>query len=89
VLSKCANPGCREEFRSLRKGRLFFAEPTTAPTTGVRSAMRKRDKLECFSLCDTCCKLMTVSVDSNHHVVITSIQEPAFFKSALEAFGRR
>lgn len=89
MLSKCANPGCREEFRSIRKGRLFFAEPTTARTTGVTPAMRKRDKLECFWLCDTCCKLMTVSVDSDHHVAITPIQEPASFGSALEAFGRR
>jgi len=27
MLTKCANPDCREEFLSLRRGRLFTAEP--------------------------------------------------------------
>jgi hypothetical protein len=93
VLTKCANPTCSEEFRSLRRGRLYVAEPTTAGTTNVSTATGKRDKLGYLWLCDACCKTMSVTVDSDQHVVITPVQKPVDFESrrfiALKAFGRR
>lgn len=76
MLTKCANPNCREEFRSLRSGRLFVAEPKTH-TRGATTATGRRGKLEYFWLCAACCKSMRVSVDHDHHVVVTSLYGPA------------
>lgn len=72
MLTKCANPICYKEFRSLRSGRLFvmdagigqFTDEATAP---VR---RRPRKLEYSWLCDGCCKTMKVAVDTSHHVVV-------------------
>ena len=72
MLTKCANPTCREEFRSLRWGRLFVTDPATARTSGDVAAPRKGGRLEYFWLCDNCTKTMKVIVDNDHHVVVTS-----------------
>lgn len=76
MLSKCANPSCREEFHSLRRGRLFVAEPTP-PMTRVTTATAKRHKLEYFWLCAECCRTMRVALDRHNYVVVTSLHGSA------------
>ena len=73
MLSKCANPDCPEQFRSLRYGRLFVldtAQPNLEATVPIR---RRPQRLEYFWLCDRCCKSKRVIADVNHRIVVARI----------------
>ncbi len=74
MLSKCANPVCFEEFRSLREGRLFVMDAGAAPSTdGTTAPVKRRPRrLEYFWLCHSCYKTMRVAVDTYHRVFVTS-----------------
>jgi len=74
MLTKCANPICPKEFRSLRSGRLFVIDAGTEQFTDDATARVKRRprKLEYAWLCDKCCKTMKVTVDAKHRVVVIS-----------------
>jgi len=74
MLAKCANSVCLEEFRSLRRGRLFVMDVATPQSTdqlGMQSA-RGQPRLEYFWLCDSCRKTMTIVVDKDYQVGVTS-----------------
>lgn len=79
MLSKCANPQCMEEFYSLRHGRLFVldSQPVRSAEHVASCLARQRELLEYFWLCDQCCKSMRVSVDHEHRVLVTSINDPS------------
>ena len=74
MLTKCANPICLKEFRSLRSGRLFVIDAGTEQFADDATARvrRRSRKLEYAWLCDNCCKTMKVAVDANHCVVVIS-----------------
>jgi len=75
MLDKCANLGCPEEFRSLRRGRLFVMD--TAPRSlcaASPTVRRKPHKLEYFWLCAECCKSKRVVADVNHHIIVASME---------------
>lgn len=67
MLSKCANPGCSEQFRYLHQGRLF----QLAPTPAVASSNVPFDVVhERFWLCDRCAKSMSLVWDGNQAKIV-------------------
>jgi len=58
VLSKCANPGCSEQFRFLHQGKLFLIIPT--PDLQASADDSLPFLYERFWLCDSCSKKMTL-----------------------------
>lgn len=93
VLNKCSNPGCLEEFHSLRSGRLFVTGPANVGTTNKASTTSNPGRLEYFWLCSRCCKTMRITVDPDHRVVVTSLHDPATIApvsvAVSPAFDRR
>jgi hypothetical protein len=61
MLSKCANPACSNTFRYFRDGKLYVSEPNAQSGNCV---------LECFWLCSTCCRDMTIQIDDDHAVTV-------------------
>jgi len=75
MLSKCANPSCREEYRSLRQGRLFVLDTTPRPSLEMTNRGRRTpERLEYFWLCSRCCRSKRVIADVNHRIVVASIE---------------
>jgi len=58
LLSKCANPGCSEQFRFLHQGKLFVIIPTPAVWASVDDSFSFL--FERFWLCDSCSTKMTL-----------------------------
>jgi hypothetical protein len=59
MLSKCANPACSAPFRYLHEGRLFVTE--------IESEDRR---LDCYWLCETCCRTLTVRVETGNGIMV-------------------
>ena len=67
MLSKCANPRCANTFRYFGEGKLYVSEP--------KAQAGNHSVLECFWLCSTCCRDMTVQIDDDH--AVTVLRKPA------------
>jgi len=63
MLSKCANPNCSEQFRYLRKGRIFHSH--AASGGGAPASHQER-----FWLCDRCSKEMTLVKDGTRFKLV-------------------
>lgn len=62
MLSKCANPACRESFRYLHSGRLFQFETRDRPQAqGERMPVQA---VEFFWLCDECATRFSLAADA-------------------------
>jgi hypothetical protein len=68
MLSKCANPGCSQEFRYLGEGRLFQVERSITPESGGKSIRR----IEHYWLCNGCSQAMRIGVLENEVLLIFS-----------------
>jgi hypothetical protein len=76
VLTKCANPSCLEEFRSLRSGRLFVTGPANVRVANNASTTSKPRQLEYFWLCSRCSQTMRITIDRDHQLIVTSLHDP-------------
>jgi len=74
MVGKCANPACSATFRYLHEGELFTVEsktgslkqgPPADPEYAGSSHVR-----ECFWLCPSCCRMMTVQSDGEGGVIL-------------------
>jgi len=74
MLSKCANPGCPQQFHSLRQGRLFVLETTPRSPLKAAQTRHKPERLEYFWLCNRCCKSKRVIADVNRRIVVASTE---------------
>lgn len=67
MLSKCANPGCSEQFRYLHEGKLFQLAATPAiASSGVPFEVLQ----ERFWLCDRCSKSLSLVWDGNRARIV-------------------
>ncbi len=90
MLQKCANPSCSAPFRSLREGRLFFAE--TMPTGSAAPLHGNRPKPlrhEHFWLCEPCSTQFTLRLDSEHGMLAVPINDYVAPRSLNRAAGQR
>lgn len=62
MLSKCVNPACANAFRYFHEGKLYLSN-----SKAQSSASRV---LECFWLCSSCCRDMTIQIDDDHAVMV-------------------
>lgn len=69
MLSKCANPGCNEQFHSITQGKLFHLTPTRE--LEILSEEDFPFLYERYWLCDRCSKKMTVVWDGMQGRVVT------------------
>jgi len=58
MVSKCANPECKEQFRYLHQGKIFHLTPTPDVEKKIRDSSPAL--YERFWLCDKCCRKMTL-----------------------------
>lgn len=66
MLDKCANPTCSETFRKLRDGRVFVIE-VDIYQSGASGPPRRP---QYFWLCNSCSRIMTVTVDKDKRVQV-------------------
>lgn len=74
MLAKCANPSCSSEFHSLFDGRLFIL-PSTANGAGYSSRVNFCGLIQNAQyawLCNSCCRDLTVVLDSENKIKVTS-----------------
>ena len=69
MLSKCANPDCKEQFHTLTQGKLFHLTPT--PEVPVLSEDYFSFLYERDWLCDRCSKTVTVVWDGARARVVS------------------
>jgi hypothetical protein len=72
MLSKCANPICHTTFRYLSEGKLYLIDSKASvvrrgtqaePKHAIRSFI-----YEYFWLCSSCCRDMTIEIDSDYEI---------------------
>lgn len=61
MLSKCVNPACFNTFRYFHEGKLYLSNS---------KAQSRARVLECFWLCSSCCRDMTIQIDDDHAVTV-------------------
>ena len=69
MVEKCANPACRVSFHRLGEGRLFIKEVEGAPRNG-RAHSRQ---LWYFWLCDSCCRTMTIIIETGKEIKVAPL----------------
>lgn len=62
MLSKCANPMCSNVFRYFHEGKLYLSN--------AKAHSSPSRVLECFWLCSSCCRDMTIQIDHDHAVAV-------------------
>jgi hypothetical protein len=67
MLGKCANPACSATFRRLTDGRIFVIEVEPERSAG------NTHQRQCFWLCNSCCRTMTVVVNKGKNVQIVPL----------------
>lgn len=74
MLSKCANPTCSTTFRYLSEGTLYLIDSKAASVRhGARADLKYGGKsciYEYFWLCSSCCRDMTIQIDSNFAISV-------------------
>jgi hypothetical protein len=78
MLTKCANPGCSEQFLYLHQGKLFHLSPI--PELQKFSEESCTGLYERYWLCDQCCKTFTVIWDGFRARVVPllpAVKDPA------------
>lgn len=77
MLSKCANPACRAQFRYLHAGKLFVARYRNSATSNGRASAPDfnpiKEQWRCFWLCSDCSRNMTVEAGSTGGVRIAGL----------------
>lgn len=68
MLSKCANPECRERFLYFGRGKIFHL--SASPNVQALAAELGRSVKERFWLCDGCCRDLTMVWDGSKAKVI-------------------
>jgi hypothetical protein len=63
MLSKCANPSCRNTFRYLYEGKLYVISPREALAGHKPRCSGRSRQLEYAWLCPSCCLYLTIQID--------------------------
>jgi hypothetical protein len=74
MVEKCANPACTATFRRLRDGRVFVTEVEADYRSGASGLMRQR---QCFWLCNSCCRIMTVIAEKGKRAQVVPLPATA------------
>lgn len=82
MLSKCANPDCKETFHYLGKGKLYEIRYDSLAGT-PQPIKRAAGRSERFWLCDDCSNSMTLAVDAAKKVILMPLPARAFVKRAI------
>jgi hypothetical protein len=83
VLSKCANPGCSEQFRYLHQGKLYCLIPT--PEVQAVGNGRIPTLYERFWLCARCSKTLTLIWSGTQATVVPLPAKPVSMPEVLSA----
>ena len=75
MLSKCANPGCSNQFRYLHQGKIFVLTPI--PELEEAGLCVLQSFHERFWLCECCCKEMKIVWDGIGPKLIRLYAQPA------------
>jgi hypothetical protein len=82
MVSKCANPNCKAQFRYLKEGKLFQVETAKLAKSGDRGDKKPPHKIENFWLCDKCSVTLTVAIERHKGVVVVPIRKPFFQRAS-------
>ncbi len=84
MVTKCANPGCRNHFLYMNDGKVFRFEARCAPdgdaSFGNRNEAARR--IEFFWLCSNCAAGMTVIYDKSRGVAVQRLASRAYATAA-------
>lgn len=78
MLSKCANPTCKARFRSLREGKLFHFDVSSAErstTLRIVGGKKSPQKVEHYWLCADCSGMMTLA-QSRSGITVVPLAAP-------------
>lgn len=71
MVSRCANPSCKTEFKYFREGRLYeFIAGEDGSWKSQSEAPGKRDRRELFWLCQHCAQFYTMTCEDGRLCVI-------------------
>jgi hypothetical protein len=93
MLSKCASPECRNEFRYLHEGKLYLIDSKAAFARREYPGQGKREgksAVEYVWLCSTCCRDLTIHADPDFGISVVRreidlISEPFSIRTIAEA----
>lgn len=91
VLQKCANPGCRAQFRYLHQGKLFEVEMQyfDSPSGDNRGKLGSgKAQIERCWLCDHCAAYIVLRFDRRRGVIMVSSAGHSEEKLTLQLNGR-